>query len=183
MLLITLTLAAIGVVPLVVFTACTRGCAAFGAGGLIAGASFVSGSLLGLLFGIPRSANIAEGETESRLLAANTNLIQISDWLSKALVGASLTQLTKLPGALHEFGKTYGGDVGSPTVAVLLLVHFSVSGFLSGYLLTRIVLQGALQRADQGNISKSGSISVAEPQPDPDPPRKQTAPSDVGGTE
>jgi hypothetical protein len=82
---------------------------------VFAAASTVSGWLLGLLFGIPRSlarsqpvstggtgsssapqAQAPDGSTPggSRV---NTNLEDISDWLTKMLVGVGLTQLYTVP--------------------------------------------------------------------------------------
>lgn len=119
-----------------------------GAGGLLAGASFTTGCVLGLLFGIPRPQPDGDA-TSPKLIGTNTNLIQISDWLTKALVGVSLTKLLEIPGMLRRFGEHYGPAVGSGPVAVFLLVHFGASGFLSGYLLTRVILQQAFHRADQ----------------------------------
>lgn len=172
-----------GLIPLCIFAVASKwevggagGLAAVGAGLILAAACFVSGSLVGLLFGIPRSIPVTEAAAESRVLAANTNLIEIADWLSKALVGASLTQLTRLPSALAEFGRTFGPELGSSSVAILGLLHFSVSGFLSGYLLTRIVLQGALSRADQDPHSKSGYLIPTEPAVEENPPPKQELP-------
>src|SRR5215467_1406061 len=82
------------------------------------GAAFASiGALLGFIFGIPRSPKVqaaTQGATQppstpsgsSTSTAAqpddnrftpNTNLEEISDWLTKILVGAGLVQLAVLP--------------------------------------------------------------------------------------
>jgi hypothetical protein len=65
---------------------------------LIAGGAFVTGGLLGFLFGIPRAlTGRAEDDVESgRGYGANTNLEQISDWLTKILVGVGLVQITTI---------------------------------------------------------------------------------------
>ena len=83
---------------------------------------------------------------------ANTNLEQISDWLTKILVGVGLTQLAKVPGALgsaaDRFGGALGGgDAGGPC-AIAIILFFMTSGFLFGYLWTRIYLASALEEAD-----------------------------------
>src|SRR5579864_3778310 len=61
---------------------------------LFAGGAFFIGALLGFLFGIPRTlqGEAANKETESDnknniSYKVNTNLEQISDWLTKVLVG------------------------------------------------------------------------------------------------
>lgn len=152
-------------------------CHRFGAGGLLACGAFSIGSLLGLLFGIPRIAQVqSEGAnvSDSKFLAANNNLIQISDWLTKILVGAGLTQLTKVPAALESFGTHYGTTIGGADIAVFLLMHFIVSGFLAGYLFTRLVLQHALHRADKvPDVAKDTSLlrpeePISNPEPSPE---------------
>src|ERR1700677_651140 len=58
------------------------------AGCLWALACTAAGSLIGIVFGVPRSANDSD--------AVNTNMEQISDWLTKLLVGAGLVELKDL---------------------------------------------------------------------------------------
>ena len=134
----------------------------FGAGGLLAAAAFVSGGLLGLLFAIPPGVE-ADAIDGIRFLRTNSSLQQVSDWLTKLLLGATLTQVTKVPSALRSFGERYGSQVGGEGVAVFLLVHFLISGFLSGYLFTRIVLQHVFFRAD-ARPSGESAIPVGQPQ-------------------
>jgi hypothetical protein len=84
---------------------------------LVAGGAFVAGGLLGFLFGIPRSLAGPEGAEDKASAGAyrpNTNLEQISDWLTKILVGVGLVQFTTLArhaGDLVTFlGPALGGD-------------------------------------------------------------------------
>jgi hypothetical protein len=134
--------------------------AAFGVictGIITAGACLLTGALLGLLFGIPRSeaesrpAGEQQGESEPRY-RANTNLEQISDWLTKILVGVGLTQLPAIRAEMRSLtvfvGKSLGGQPTSAGFAFVLIIYFSVCGFLLGYLWTRIVLPGQLRQAD-----------------------------------
>ena len=134
---------------------------------LVASAALVSGCLLGFLFGIPRTLqqdgkplSHAEGATRdggstskgSMGYGVNTNLEQISDWLTKILVGVGLTQISALPSALKKYAEFVGTGVGdypqSKVFAVALLIFFVINGFLIGYLWTRLYLAGALIRAD-----------------------------------
>jgi hypothetical protein len=153
-------------------------------GVLAAGASLLAGTLLGFLFGIPRTlqgenpppptpgsppaATTAEAtlprstdsttsprnETTANQLAyrVNTNLEQISDWLTKILVGVGLTQLTSIPGKLHQvatfFAKGMGDANSSEAAVVAILLYFAICGFLAGYLWTRLFLAGAFRQAD-----------------------------------
>jgi hypothetical protein len=66
-------------------------------------ACLAAGSLLGIVFGIPREAADNPSTDAGRTaawLGANTNMEEISDWLTKLLVGAGLVELKALPQAL-----------------------------------------------------------------------------------
>src|SRR5216684_1230684 len=73
---------------------------------LIAGAALAAGVLIGFLFGIPRTQQ-KEGQKSDPTIGSqpgvadgygvNTNLEQISDWLTKIIVGVGLVQLTVIP--------------------------------------------------------------------------------------
>ena len=129
-------------------------------------ACLVVGALLGFLFGIPRSLQ-GDGQTEepdgkpgakersaSIGYRANTNLEQISDWLTKILVGVGLTQIGSLPSRLQQItgfvAPGLGGFRGAELFAMSLILFFVVTGFLFGYLWTRLNLGEALRRADEG---------------------------------
>jgi hypothetical protein len=58
----------------------------------VVGAASFAGLLLGFLFGLPKTL---ERSGKGRL-TTNTNLDQISDWLTKILVGLGLVQLGKV---------------------------------------------------------------------------------------
>jgi hypothetical protein len=140
----------------------------FGAGLLIAGASLLSGGLLGFLFGIPRTLQQERAEgipsreqkeqaTDNTVLyQVNTNLEQISDWLTKILVGVGLTQITSLPGAIQKYAEFaspgLGGGPASKSFAAAILIFYLVCGFLIGYLWTRLYLAGALRQADLATV-------------------------------
>lgn len=112
-----------------------------GNGLLIGGACFGAGALVGFLFGIPRLLENKNGETQGGL-AQNDNLVQISDWLTKIIVGVGLTQITKLWPGLEYLGETFsitfGGNAAGQNLAIGTILYFVITGFLSGYLWTRI---------------------------------------------
>lgn len=143
-------------------------CASVFAVALIVGiAALISGTLLGFLFGIPRALqqSIAEetpeaeqdrkeieGKPEKIAYRVNTNLEQISDWLTKILIGVGLTQIYAIPSALEKYSKFASVGLGdfpnSGMFSVGLLFYFLVCGFLIGYLWTRLHLAGAFRQAD-----------------------------------
>jgi tetratricopeptide (TPR) repeat protein len=109
------------------------------------------GGLLGFIFGIPRSltgdqpatgpgpGNATDAAAHSR---PNTNLEQISDWLTKILVGAGLTTLTFLPDFISRTiaGLDHGPYrtmPGGGTLAVFIILAFLALGFFWSYIETR----------------------------------------------
>jgi hypothetical protein len=84
---------------------------------------------------------------------SNTNLEEISDWLTKIIVGLGLTKLTKIPdyvGRLTWF-VTHSIVAGHPeyteSVAFSIMAAFGCCGFFMGYLMTRLFLQRAFSLA------------------------------------
>jgi len=129
---------------------------------LFGAACTVSGWLLGLLFGVPRTLSrpTANGPAPATSAAdpatgaptganpssrVNTNLEDISDWLTKTLVGVGLTQLLAAPhyiwgaaGKLNALG--FGWVPYGQLLAVALFFYFTAGGFWLGYIGTRTIL-------------------------------------------
>src|SRR6185369_4486756 len=123
------------------------------------------GGLLGFLFGIPRSlqgngttplnsgtagiGNTAEtGSSQSqttgsvsRAFTGNSNLEEISDWLTKIIVGVSLIQAHSIYGLLAQLASTFKAGIpnsqGADVMFALVLVSSLIGGFLFQYLETR----------------------------------------------
>jgi hypothetical protein len=134
------------------------------------------GTLLGFLFGIPRtlqsdaqlapyegpkttksvpSSDATLANDQSRLgqrgyrQTVNTNLEQISDWLTKILVGVGLTQMQKIPDLLKRMAGYFApGLHGNAPIALGIIINSSVLGFFVGYLLTRLFLASAFGEVD-----------------------------------
>ena len=64
----------------------------------------------------------------------NTNLEQISDWLTKILVGVGLTQLNNLQPSLRAvarfLGPAFGAPPGGEVFGLALALYFAAAGFL-----------------------------------------------------
>jgi hypothetical protein len=148
--------------------------------GLIAGAAAMAGALLGFLFGIPRALQAGERvpppappskddakaeakaqEEQKAAYGANTNLEQISDWLTKILVGVGLTQIANLGSALKSVTAYIGPGLEvtghAEVMALAILLYFSIAGFLFGYLWTRLYMAGALREADLATLAQKVS--------------------------
>jgi hypothetical protein len=120
---------------------------AIGYGFMVAGAAFMSGGLLGFLFG-SRPIDSKTSDTPQ------TNLEEIADWLTKIILGAGLVSLTKLPPHIFAFADYMGNALGEPAyeskgphsffvppnnapIALAIMGFFSTCGLLYGYLWTR----------------------------------------------
>lgn len=128
--------------------------AVLGSAASVACAAAAIGSLLGFLFGIPKTlqSDRVGDEDETRYLA-NTNLEQISDWLTKILVGIGLVQIARTPDALASLARSlrplFGDTKSSAAFGLSFALYFAVSGFLVAYLWTRALLRGVLEAADR----------------------------------
>lgn len=115
---------------------------------LVAMSAAASAAVLGFLFGVPRTRASATPANGSRF-DENTNLEQISDWLTKILVGVGLTQLEKIPGAFSAAAAAVAGGLPGvavhPSVVGAVLLYFAMWGFLTSYIVTRIYMIALLE--------------------------------------
>jgi hypothetical protein len=99
-----------------------------------------------------RSHELAEDSRYQQQV--NTNLTEISDWVTKIIVGLGLINLKDIPGKLVAAGNLFAKAVDSHSnisavpLGVSIVVAFIAIGFLFGYLTTRLVLAGKLAIAD-----------------------------------
>ncbi len=167
----------IGVAALLLFTLTSvspfswNSCARLtGIGILYAGAFFCVGAFAGFLFGIPRSLQGKSrgkdkpgesSDTGQPKYATNTNLEEISDWLTKIIVGLGLVNLKNVPDLLKKtawyFANFCGKDI-CEAVAMAVILYFFICGFFLGYLMTRLYLTGAFTRAEEEKIEPFDTI-------------------------
>lgn len=114
-----------------------------------------SGGAVGFLFGIPKilqTDNAASADTSYRQ-QPNTNLEQISDWLTKIIVGLGLIEIRSIPPFLYRMAETLARGIGAVedhlAFALALIPYFLAVGFLFGFIVTRIFLAPAFARADR----------------------------------
>ncbi len=146
---------------------------------LLWGLSFLSlGGLLGFLFGIPRTltGSLNDRSAEAKRAGGatyqvNTNLERVSDWLTTIIVGGTVTQLAKFPEYWAGVGDSFAASVDVRPSGVWRMtgssscLFFLVVGFLASYLLTRMYLAGAMQRADglgETLVSRISSLTNEE---------------------
>lgn len=157
---------------------------------IVAGASLLFGGLLGFLFGIPRTGEATRQQSQEQnkqsqeqnnqnsspdntknsesadagnAIQANTNLEDISDWLTKILVGVGLTQIGEISQAIAQLidWLAPGFSDGTPEQLAIskgftlaLFVYFNIAGFFIGFLWARLYLPSQFRQADVGQVKK-----------------------------
>lgn len=127
---------------------------------LVGAGAFMVAGLLGLIFGIPRFVAAPEG----RAYLANTNLEQISDWLTKILVGFGLAQASAAIAGLRDVGQLLGpgftgrADGGDLIVWGLIVVNLPC-GFYFFYVWARLYLPILLYLSEHVAERRSRKVS------------------------
>lgn len=143
---------------------------------IVSSAPFALGGFLGFLFGIPKTLQAPEPTPTSTNGAtptaprrhgwqANTNLEQVSDWLTKILIGVGLTQLQSVPAEVQSTGEYFASAFGknaSSSIVTAMLVSFSIGGFTIAYLLTKFDLGRAIDRED-GTLNALANAIIKNP--------------------
>lgn len=141
----------------------------------LAFAALIIGYFIGFIFGLPRinphgshsvesnsySDTLSEEESTKRsLYSENSNLENISDWLSKILVGIGLIQLTQVPAYLQQFSDFLepalsGRQINAGIFGTSVVIFCLLDGFLIGYLWTRCYapIEFGKKRSDLQNIT------------------------------
>lgn len=131
---------------------------------LLIGAAAISiGGLLGFLFGMPRGradGQTSEGNGESNQAISyrpSNNLEQVSDWLTKILIGVGLVELKQLVGTLNALGRAVEDSLkdapaGTSVVTQGAVVVFLVLGFIASFLWTRIYYSALQTLADNALV-------------------------------
>ncbi len=129
-------------------------------------ASLLVGVFFGFLFGVPRlNRNYdprGDGGRTTKYMP-NTNLEDVSDWLTKIIIGVTLTQLTKIPGYLQSIADNILVNSNcntmncnfAGTVIIALLIYFFITGFTSGYYYTRLFLPNLFSIMEENSIRRA----------------------------
>jgi hypothetical protein len=183
--MLALVLMLIGLVLIAVYSFATPGdhWQYLAVGALTAVTVWVVGYLFGFLFGIPRIVSsgqlrmatapnvidLAKKITDSTTevtgppphMVPSSNLAEVSDWLTKLLLGAGLVSLTKLGEPLGGLvnsiaaglqGATPPVVTGPPQVmAAAILFGYVTLGFLVGYILTSLWYSRHLEKLVNGS--------------------------------
>jgi len=136
-----------------------------GTGMLTALAAFLGGCVIGFLFGIPRVVSSgqlrheqgSDHEQGSETYTPSSNLAEVSDWLTKLLLGAGLVQLTRLGAPIGHLidsvaaGLTAATGTPAPSSAAkvmagAILFGYAAIGLLDAYVVTTMWYQQKLEK-------------------------------------
>jgi hypothetical protein len=154
----------------------------FGTALAIAGAAALTGGIVGFLFGIPHTVQVPAAAGQgiqdvSTQYQGNTNLEQVSDWLTKIIVGVGLVQIGRSLPALSRLARNLkgplGGQASSPAFGLALVISYTLLGFLFLYLWSRerfpreLLAAGAIQRQlDASEATRSAALTLVNQQLD-----------------
>jgi len=140
-------------------------------------AYIVAGGVTGMIFAIPKEIkampgvaipdngknsdevkefNLQATQALKRNFEENTNLNQISDWLTKVIVGAGLVQLKDIPGFVIKVAERMSRGLIKPnhnidaaiSTSAGIIIYFTVFGFITGYLVTKVMITDLLEGPD-----------------------------------
>lgn len=129
---------------------------AIGGISVICFASGLVGGFFGFLFGLPQpspaGSNPPPPTTRGRY-QSSTNLSDISDWLTKIIVGVSLVTAAQIWGDLQTLahqaaGWLFGLQHGSPAVVTAAIIGGGILGFMFIYLYTQVIVAPLIAQAD-----------------------------------
>lgn len=142
---------------------------------------FFGGCALGFIFGIPKSAqgtppivpsepHTTNSNGNKEDYKDNTSLEEISDWLTKIIVGLSLTQFSSLQAMFDNAATRIAKALAGATTdrldfivfAYTLILFYGIAGLMIGYLWTRIDFQRILYQNKKSDTSYHISKSAAE---------------------
>ncbi len=191
--LYALILPVLGYVPVAIFTLASPGSrwSHLAVGTLTCLTAFIIGCFVGFLFATPRV--VSAGQLKAAGVTLGSNLAEVSDWLTKLLLGAALVQLTHLGAPIGSLidhvalGLQNPSATGGPTssakvMAGLIIFGYAFLGLLEGYVVTSvwypqklISLAGAVNQLQQAGTPNAGQPDPNAPQPDPNAPQASDA--------
>mgnify|MGYP006949404448 CR=1 FL=1 len=137
---------------------------------LVSMATLLIGGMFGFLFGIPKlnkAYNPGEEYDRNTKYRPNTNLEDISDWLTKIIIGITLTQLIRIPGYFRDIVGNILTHVDCTGIncgfmqplLISAILYFLIAGFIIGYFYTRLYLPNLFAIMEENRI-KDAEIAI-----------------------
>ncbi|MET4386561.1 hypothetical protein ABIB73_002306 [Bradyrhizobium sp. F1.4.3] len=124
-------------------------------------AAFFGGSILGFLFAVPKSLSIPDGPTlqGANRYRTNTNLEEVSDWLTKIILGLGLVNVDGLIQFTNAVGdataKAIGPAQGAKLIAICSMIYGFAAAFIIVYSWTRTQLRRDFERSELPTLPQS----------------------------
>ncbi len=161
-----------------------------GVGLLVAGAALFCGFLLGFIFAIPRmgekgkaaadpaqDSHPAPSAAPREAMPFNANLVEISDWLTKIIVGVGLVELHSISAKLGQLSYDLAPGLLSARDAeprligqaagLAILIYYFTGGFLAGYVWATInfrrFLRDVIEQLEQQKDTLQQYIQTVSP--------------------
>jgi len=129
---------------------------------IVGGAAALTAGVLGFVFGLPSTILPGRevGAPDGPRYLPNNSLEQISDWITKIIVGIGLVQIGRVSGALASLARRLrpgfteaNADQGALEAAgtfsiIALVIYAGLAGFLAAFLWARLSLPGQFRLAD-----------------------------------
>jgi hypothetical protein len=133
---------------------------AFAVAMLICFAAVCVGGILGFLFGVPQPNR---QETASSSWQVNTNLSEISGWLTKIIIGVGLVEIKSIISDAASFSRyvgseLFGGLAAARLVLPALMLVGVILGFILAFLITQLVLAPLISEVVLSSLHASSAV-------------------------
>jgi hypothetical protein len=130
---------------------------------LVGFASISVGFIVGHLFAFPRARGESEGVSS---LQVNNNLAEVSDWVTKMMLGIGLSQFNELSLSMQSVALYVSNAIvcqpNDMTFSMTLMIVSVVLGFFTGFQYTRLSLSKQYSLADKEILSEIAQASNSE---------------------
>lgn len=124
---------------------------------LWAGVFLITGGVLGFLFGVPSAKPPTGSGVDVAIHQAQTNLQQISDWLTKIMIGVAMINIRQFPEQLGQLAKYVAAGLRGPAdepFVMALIIYFVLAGVVIGFFGCRVYFRIA--------ATEGGAAAIAE---------------------
>ena len=122
-------------------------------------ATFTSSFFLGIIFGVPKRSHKRDNN-----YSLNNGLVEISDWLTKIIVGIGLINLKEIPGYFVSLGEyvriasKYDGQLLN-IYTIGVVIYFGFLGLFVGYNYMRLIRVNKFKHTDENLMRRQLEIS------------------------
>jgi hypothetical protein len=143
----------------------------FGLSLAVVGASVAVGALAGFLFGVPLFTEDTKGAKplSGTRLVMNSNLGQVSDWLTKIVIGIGLIQFTTIVHGIGWIGESYARALGATTPGESSEAMFAEASVVIGVAVA-FIFEYLFVVSRLPEVWNLRALEGHEPEPVPQPP-------------